>query len=137
MANHNHSQMLREKSLKVTPLRLALLTCLFSCELPREVTTLAMELRSNQIKFDQVTLYRNLETFVEKGLAKKVDLHNGKYYYEQASNCSHLICNSCGRVEHLHLDQSKQVQHEVSTQTGFKVSQQVNDFFGTCKTCQP
>ena len=80
--------------------------------------------------------YRNLETFVSEGVAKKVDLQGGKYYYEKASDCSHLICDTCRKVEHIHMEENHEAEHTVVEKTGFRISQHVSDFFGTCKTCQ-
>lgn len=127
---------LRDMGLKVTPLRLALLEHLIESELPIDVAACAGYLKTKNIPFDQVTIYRNLELFVTEGVAKKVDLLGGKYYYEKASDCSHLICDTCGKVEHIHMEENHDAEHTVVEKTGFKIAQHVSDFFGTCKNCQ-
>ena len=131
----DYSQQLRTIGLKVTPLRLALLAYLSESELPIDVATCVEFLEAKKISFDQVTIYRNLESFVAAGVAKKVDLQGGKYYYEKASDCSHLICSSCGSIEHVHVEQSHQIAHAIVEKTGFHITQHVSDFFGVCKNC--
>lgn len=128
--------LLRENNLKATPLRLALLEHIISSELPIDATAFSEYLKSKKISFDQATIYRNLESFVAHGLAKKVDLQDGKYYYEKVSDCSHLVCDNCGKVEHIHMEKSHQLEHAIVEKTGFKITQHVSDFFGTCKSCQ-
>jgi Fe2+ or Zn2+ uptake regulation protein len=132
----DYSSQLRKMGLKVTPLRLALLEHLIESELPIDAAACAEYLKAKNITFDQVTIYRNLETFVSDGIAKKVDLQGGKYYYEKASDCSHLICDTCGKVEHIHMEENHEAEHAVVEKTGFRISQHVSDFFGTCQACQ-
>jgi Fe2+ or Zn2+ uptake regulation protein len=131
----DYSEQLRKIGLKATSLRLALLAHLNVSELPVDVAACAEYLKAKQVSFDQVNIYRNLETFVKKGIAKKVDLQGGKYYFEKASDCSHLICYNCGKIEHIHLEKSHEIAHEIVENTGFQITQHVSDFFGTCKNC--
>jgi len=135
-ATIDYSLQLRILGLKATPLRLALLEYLSVSELPIDASSCGDYLRQKKASFDQVTIYRNLETFVKKGIAKKVDLQGGKYYFEKASDCSHLICEKCGKIEHVHIEKSQDMAHEVVENAGFKITQHVSDFFGMCKTCQ-
>ncbi len=134
-AKPDYKSKIRKMGLKVTPLRLSLLEHLTESELPIDVAACAAYLTAKKVSFDQVTIYRNLETFVNKGVAKKVDLHGGKYHYEKASDCSHLICDTCGKIEHIHMEDNHDVEHAVVEKTGFRISQHVSDFFGTCKSC--
>lgn len=128
---------LKKLKLKVTTLRLALLQFIFDASLPFSVQVLMDYLTENNVAFDKVTIYRNLEILMQKGVIKKIDLQDGKYYYEKDDNCSHLICKNCGAVSHIHLpkDQNKEAVAKVARKTGFVVEQEVRDFFGSCKDC--
>ena len=132
----SEGEQLKQLGLKVTPLRIALLGYLLQSELPIDVASCSEYLTTQRVVFDRVTLYRNLETFVQKGLAKKIDLHNGRYYYEKDDACSHLICQKCGVVEHVHLSEPAVAIQKIKKKTGFLVQQQVRDFFGVCEACQ-
>lgn len=130
------SRQLHQLGLKTTPLREALLTCLLQAKLPLDVASCMNYLTEHNVGFDRVTVYRNLETFVQKGIAKKIDLQDGRYYFEKADDCSHLICDHCGKIEHVHIEKSHEIAHEIVEHTGFHMTQHVSDFFGTCKNCQ-
>lgn len=131
----DYSEKLHKLGLKSTLMRIGLLECIYCADLPQDVQTISDHLKQNQIDFDKVTLYRNLETLVDKGVIKKIDLLDGRYYYEKADDCSHLICKNCGQVEHVHLKSLDDISKDVTKKTGFKISQQVSDFFGLCKKC--
>jgi len=134
--NGNYSDKLKQMGLKSTPMRLAILSYLSESELPLEVAKFIEHLEKLHISFDKVNVYRNLETFVQKGIAKKVDLQDGKYYYERASDCSHLVCEKCGDIKHIHMEENHELEHALVQKTGFHISQHVSDFFGTCENCQ-
>ncbi len=127
---------LKRSGLKVTPLRLSLLEFISESEFPIDAQHCCEYLVKKNIPFDQATVYRNLETFVQKNLIKKVDLQGGKYFFEKVSDCSHLICESCGKIEHIHIEKSHEISHEIVEKSGFQINQHVSDFFGTCVGCQ-
>lgn len=131
-----HTRQLHQLGLKATHLRETLLRCLLESKLPLDVASCMQYLTKHQISFDRVTVYRNLETFVKKGIAKKIDLQDGRYYFEKADDCSHLICDHCGKIEHVHIEKSHEIAHEIVEHTGFHITQHVSDFFGTCRACQ-
>lgn len=130
---------LRQTGLRVTPLRIALLSYLHAQDVPVDVQSCVQGMQNQGVSFDQVTIYRNLEHFQQKGLVKKVDVRDGKYYYEIDDVCSHLICEQCGSVSHIHLDTVDSVIQKavdlVSQKTTFTVRVFATDFFGTCESC--
>lgn len=131
---------LRTIGLRVTPLRKALLDFILAQDTPVDVQTCVDALTEKKVQFDQVSVYRNLEHFVQNGVLKKVDLRDGKYYYEKADNCSHLICEVCGNVSHLHSAQLETITElltkQVAEQSHFKILTPATDFFGICEQCQ-
>jgi Fe2+ or Zn2+ uptake regulation protein len=131
---------LKKVGLRVTPLRVALLDFFDKSSEPVDVQTCVVELTNQGLQFDLATIYRNLEHFENKGLLKKIDVRDGKYYYETADTCSHLICEKCGHVCHVHLDELKnlteQITQKIAQSTHFKVKTPSTDFFGTCADCQ-
>jgi len=131
---------LKKVGLRVTPLRVALLDFFDKNSEPVDVHTCVSELTNQGLQFDLVTIYRNLEHFESKGLLKKIDVRDGKYYYETADTCSHLICEECGDVSHIHLEEleelTDQMTQKIAQSTHFKVKTPATDFFGTCEKCQ-
>lgn len=134
------SDQLRSIQLRVTPLRIALLEFMLAQETPVDVQTCVDFLTEKKVKFDQVSVYRNLEHFVNKGVLKKVDLRDGRYYYEKADACSHLICESCGTIAHIHFaeleEATKHLEEKLLSQNKFKIRVPSTDFFGVCEKCQ-
>jgi Fe2+ or Zn2+ uptake regulation protein len=57
---------------------------------------------------DQVTIYRNLDLFVEAGTIKKLHLDGNEAKYEyQAHPHHHAICNECDRIIHFNAEGEK------------------------------
>lgn len=131
---------LKKIGLRVTPLRVALLDFFDKNSEPVDVQKCVAELSNQGLQFDLVTIYRNLEHFENHGLLKKIDVRDGKYYYETADTCSHLICEQCGTVSHVHLkdfsDLTDQMTQKIEQATHFKVKTPTTDFFGICEKCQ-
>jgi Fe2+ or Zn2+ uptake regulation protein len=89
--------LLRERSLKSTPVRLALLRRLARAESPQSAKELARELSA-----DTVTVYRTLGTLEKARLIERVDIGHAHPHYELAlSHHHHIICERCGTLEHI------------------------------------
>lgn len=93
---------LRRAELDATPLRIEMLQALAIAERPIAAKDLLEAVRLRQ-PINKVTLYRNLDLFVEKGLADKV--HPGEKdkaaRYCLRSSCAsgphgHFYCTRCG-----------------------------------------
>ncbi len=88
------SQLLRDRDLRATTFRLKLLTCLqaYHSAMPHAAIQSAME------PIDRVTLYRTLDSLIQKGIIHKA--------YQEGSNIYYAICDencdSSHHHEHLH-----------------------------------
>ncbi|MBE0636899.1 MAG: transcriptional repressor [Bacteroidales bacterium] len=103
------SVLLKEYNLSQTKIREDLLQVLMNTE----VALSALEINERmETSCDRVTLYRNLKTFVEKGIAHQifVDNHESKYVLpdrsvqseESAGEHIHFKCMNCSVVKCLH-----------------------------------
>jgi Fur family transcriptional regulator, ferric uptake regulator len=83
-----------------------------------------------------VTIYRTLDLLCELGLARRLDLGDGKPRYELAEDHHHhLICQSCGTIsefEDCPLEQSE-LPHEA---VGFEVNFHRLEVYGLCGACK-
>ena len=53
---------------------------------------------------NKTTVYRALDSFVEKGILYQTHLRDGKTYYEyQNEHHHHIVCTSCGTKEEVPL----------------------------------
>jgi Fur family ferric uptake transcriptional regulator len=83
------------------------------------------------------TVYRTLDLLVDEGLVLRTDLGGDRAFYEPAREHAHhhLVCQSCGAVQHLHEEQLGDLRERIRTNTGFALGSGEITLFGTCATC--
>lgn len=134
--NHDFEATLRNKGLKSTPLRLAILDILTHAQSPLTAEEAAKKLK--KIDFDRATLFRSLKTFAEAGLINAIDLGEGYLRYEM--NCElhhhhhHIICTSCKEIEVVPFCIPDEFKNFL-TRKGYKQITHRMDFSGLCKSC--
>lgn len=132
------AQQLHNKHLRVTPIRVALLTLLGAGHAPRSVGELLGSLRKHQP--NKTTLYRELAALVGVGLVRVVQLGDRSMRYEATSqpHHHHVVCVDCGKTNDVFVDQDiERHARAVSRSTRFKVLNHSLEFFGLCASCQP
>lgn len=129
---------LQKSGLKKTKAREAIYEFLQTTKEPTDVTQILDFLKSRGIDTDKVTVYRILDIFVQKNLARKLEFQEGKFRYEGAGeHHHHLICTNCKRVEDIDLENDiSDHEAQILKDTGFKVTDHSLEFFGLCKNCQ-
>ena len=133
---HDCKQELRAVSLKATPARLGVLKLLETVNMPIDVSTMIQYLHKNNIEVDQVTVFRIINLFTERGLTKQIHLNEGKFRYELASKKDHhhLVCESCGIIEDISCS-VVEIDQEIKEKKQFTVKHHSLEFYGTCKNC--
>lgn len=139
---HQHDQdfesLLRDKGLKSTPLRLALLEILDLAISPMTAEEITHRLK--KVSFDRATLFRALKTFTESQILNTVDLGEGFYRYER--NCElhhhhhHIICTSCKKIEVVPFCVPDEFK-KFLTKKGYRQISHRMDFSAICKKCTP
>lgn len=105
---------------------------------PATVAEIQEILRQKQVKIDIVTIYRNLDMFIRIGLVRKTQFGDKSARFELITNQDHhhhLICDNCGSVEDIPLDE-KTLVNQVGKKSRFKVERHNLEFFGACALCQ-
>jgi Fur family ferric uptake transcriptional regulator len=97
-------KLLKTRNLRVTELRVALLEIISN--LGKAVSY--QEIQNSLIKFDRITLYRTLNTFIDRGILHKIILEDNKNFYALCNlECTmekhqhqhiHFQCNQCKEV---------------------------------------
>ncbi len=135
---HNCSQELKDVDLKITPARLGVLEALESATEPQDILSIINYLKRNKIKADKVTVFRIINALKEKGLARPIQLNEGKLRYEHSLSVDHhhFICENCSVIEDIsdcHIDQ---LEKEINNKKGLLIKRHSLEFFGLCKLCQ-
>ncbi len=141
-------KILNEHKLKITTPRMLVLNRFVEKNIPMTAEGLRKNLSA--LSPGRATVYRILKQAVEVGIAREIHYKGGVIYFEstidpekltvsEGNHCHHVICKSCGKVDHV--DTS-------SVEEGLlKLSQDINgftsidshslDFFGFCANCPP
>ena len=98
---------------------------------------IAERVRARLPQVNASTVYRNLDMLVREGLVLRTDLGGPRAYYEPAHEHSHhhLVCESCGRVVHVHDDVFGDVPERLRSAYGFELGGREVTLFGRCADC--
>jgi Fur family ferric uptake transcriptional regulator len=146
-------KLLRSAKLKRTVPRRMILEVLLRAKRPITQEEIAKKLGKN--RFDKVTIYRTLESFVKAGLVHKAFLQERAQHYELADKCTesqchpHFTCSSCGStfcMTGLFVPMVRLVRHRSphvrspsmakKTYKGFKIEHQQVSLAGLCPECK-
>lgn len=128
-------QELRDKGYRITNQRKCLVAVLTSK--PQSVVELKERLSKKGIRIDKVTLYRALQCLVALGIVGKTKFTENTSKYELLTNAvhhHHLVCNKCGAVKDLPVDDSSFINKVVKNKD-FKVASHSLEIFGCCSGC--
>jgi len=138
----NTKNIFKENKIKKTLARTAILDILRKAKKPIDIVEIIEKLKRKKIHVDRVTVFRNINMLVKKGLIDKVEFNEGKYRYESASlpHHHHLVCTKCGIINDiesisLHSEINK-ISKIVNKDFGFNIEEHKVEFFGKCKTCK-
>lgn len=132
-------EFLKQKGLKATEPRLAVLNQLYGVHDPVSADDLFLKLKKKGA--DKVTIYRTLESFQKIGLLREVVFKDKISRYELVHNsghhCHHAVCDICGATEHIEDQEIEKALDVLSSK--FKkmkyISEHALEFFGICKSC--
>ncbi|MBU2491651.1 MAG: transcriptional repressor [Bacteroidetes bacterium] len=100
MKKENHNINLKNSNLKVTPQRMAVLEALNNLKNHPTTENIKEYVVKNHPNIAVGTIYKTLETFVEKGLVKKVKTEKDVMRYDAIiENHHHLYCEDSERIE--------------------------------------
>ena len=102
------------------------------------VLELCRELEERKIPVGRTTVYRYLEDMYSNGLVRRINEPNGAcYVYGEACRDSyHLVCNSCGKLSHLHCAEFDRLKEHFLKEHGFEIDGFQTTVTGKCKSCR-
>ena len=100
-------------------------------------------LKNNDEKVGRATVYRYLKELEASGRVRKYSLgEKGCACYQfigESSDCHehyHLMCESCGKLEHIESDAIKSFSESALKNFGFEIDEGRTIFYGFCKNCK-
>ena len=106
MKKEKHDIDLKDSNLKVTPQRIAVLEALNNLKNHPTADKIKEYVVKNHPNIAVGTIYKTLETFVDKGLVKKVKTEKDVMRYDAIlENHHHLYCEDTERIEDFFDDQ--------------------------------
>lgn len=99
-------------------------------------------LKASSEKVSRATVYRYLKELEENGKVKKYALGEKNCscyrYVDENSDCHehyHLMCEGCGKLEHIESDVIKNFAENAKQIFGFEIDEGRTVFYGKCKNC--
>lgn len=85
------------------------------------------------------TVYRALKLFCDSGIARQVDLKDGRMRYEhhfRRPHHDHMVCTSCGRAYEFICEEIETLQERVASAIEFSPLSHALQIYGLCKQCR-
>ncbi len=128
---------IRSKGLRVTPARIAVLRTLEETNKPIDIASILSIVQRSKVDADQATIYRIVESFLEKNLISRIQFQEKKFFYESKRvEHHHAICEKCGKIEDVSNCSIKRTEQRIEEKIGFKVKSHNLEFFGLCLECK-
>jgi len=130
----NSTKLLKEFNLKVTPQRIAIVDELYY-KGHLNIDDLYSSMLNKFPSISLATIYKNVNSMVEKFFISEVKIPNSKSVYELIKEeHSHLVCENCNKIEDIVIDTSS-VLEKLKSQSDFSVNYTNVVFTGVCSSC--
>ena len=130
-------KILKDNDLKITKNRIAILKELEKREVPTTAEDIYNAISTKGEKFSISSIYRALNQFCEKNIAKKTAEIDGTTYYQLTSGHIHsLICEKCKKIIPINHCPIHNLIDDIEHKTDFIVTGHHLEIKGLCKNCQ-
>jgi Fur family ferric uptake transcriptional regulator len=129
---------IRERGMRVTPERLALLDEIYRQHGHIDAEELLDGAREAGLKASRATVYRTLDLLVDCGLVQRQRLGRNRYLYEHVhvgQRHDHLACRVCGRVVEFVSPAIQAMLNEICRAHRFSRSDRQLQILGLCEAC--
>lgn len=131
------SQELRNRGLRVTPQRLAIISVLYVDKSHPSADQIFQRVRASFPAVSLATVYNTLNTLKTSGFLNEVALENsGSRFDTNVTPHAHLICVRCGTIIDPEDTSITDALERIARQYRFEPVSQRLDLFGICPDCQ-
>lgn len=130
-------ELLREKNLKATPQRLAVLHVLHSSSRYMETDEIHEKVKRFLPRTGLATIYRTLESFADIGLIVRIHFKDGCHHYAitPEGHGHYLICTQCRKTVELDECPFDDYMEKMAEKSGFRVNRHFVQLYGQCREC--
>jgi Fur family ferric uptake transcriptional regulator len=123
---------------RVTRQRLLVANALAADGRQQTAEQLYRSLRRRVPGIGRATVFRTLETLVDAGVARRLELDGHIYAYVAClpAHHHHIACTRCGRVEEIDEAYVTPLAERLARDMGFEIDDARLDFYGRCATCR-
>lgn len=130
-------KILKDNNLKITKNRLAILKELQKREVPATAEDIYNAILTKDEKYSISSVYRALNQFCEKNIAKKTAEIDGTTYFQLNNGHIHsLICEKCKKIIPINHCPIHSLINEIENKTEFIVTGHHLEIKGICKNCR-
>lgn len=127
-----YTQLLKEKELKSTPQRVAMLGILEKMG-HADIEDIYQEIKKEFVSISLATVYKNIHTLLDAGIIQEIKVPHKKSQFEITKHKhSHFVCEKCGKV--YDIDEPKKLDIELPK--GFTPKEAMVMIAGVCAKCQ-
>ncbi len=123
---------------RVTRQRLLVANALAAAGRQLTAEQLYRSLRRRERGIGRATVFRTLETLVDAGVARRLELDGHVYAYVAClpAHHHHIACTRCGRVEEIDEAYVTPLAERLARELGFEIDDARLDFYGRCLACR-
>ncbi len=123
-----------EKVMRKTRQKDAILSAVQTLKTHPTADEIYSSLKQEHTKLSLGTVYRNLNSFTEKGKVRKISIPGfGDRFDFNVSDHEHFICNSCNNVYDIHLTSGIT---DIVSENGNEITGYSLVVYGRCRNCQ-
>lgn len=134
---NNITSVFKEKSLKLTPQRIAVYKYLKSTKEHPSAETIYKALEKDYPTMSLATVYKALKTLVEVNLIQEINVGEGSFRYDgNIHSHPHIQCLKCGRVDDIENLSFSKLNEDIKDYTDYSVLSNKIYFYGLCPNCK-
>ncbi len=131
---HHYEMLLRDNGIKVTPQRLSIVEELYG-QVHMSVDELYEAIKKKFPSISLATVYKNINAMLEKDFIQEVKIPHQKSKYELSkASHSHVMCESCGKVEDITLELGE-IAQKAANLTHYQIHNDALVLSGICPSC--
>ncbi|MGE4266232.1 MAG: Fur family transcriptional regulator [Deferribacterales bacterium] len=131
---YNVEDILRNNGLRATAQRLLICGEILDAG-HIDIDTLYARLKKKIVSLSLATVYKNIHALMEAGIVSELGLEGKKTMYElKLRPHIHHICETCGKVEDLHIE-TDEIKDKIASLTGREIAGCKITVFGKCSDC--